>query len=123
MILDLLGSGNIALLSANSSKKKLKNLGIDPRQVIVSGGPFFFEDYELINQNLQEKAINNIKKKCDRILTEIKSINWSKKDLIFFYEKANNTDKIIFNKLDKISELIGKNVKSIEINSWKDLDF
>jgi len=43
-ILKLLTSDNIALISANSSKKKLKSLGVDSRRLIVTGGPIFVNE-------------------------------------------------------------------------------
>ena len=70
-IQDIIKNGNFGLVSANSSKKKLKTIGFDPRLLIVTGGPLFFEDYNKINQNISDNAIISIKKKCERILTQI----------------------------------------------------
>ncbi|MFX1340570.1 MAG: DUF2100 domain-containing protein [Promethearchaeota archaeon] len=121
-ILDLVKSNTIILISANSSKKKLKNIGIDPRNLIVSGGPLFIEDYTIINPNLSEKALENIKKKCERLINQLANEDWSKRDIIFIFEKENPTDILILNKLDKISHIIGKKFKIFELNSWKDLE-
>ena len=122
VIIDLLTSGHFALISANSSKKKLKNLGINPIYLIVTGGPFFIEDYHLVNPNIPENALNGLKKKIDRLLGQLKNQNWNGKDLFFIYESSNTTDKLILKKLAQISKLINKEIKCIEINSWKDLD-
>jgi len=110
------------LISANSSKKKIKNLGFNPQNLIVSGGPLFIEDYKIINPNITNKALEGIKKKCERFTNQLKDKNWKKKDLIFIYEKENPTDKLILKKLDEISNIIRKKVKTIEIKSWKALD-
>lgn len=122
IILDLAKNNMIVLISANSSKKKLKNLGVDPRNVIVSGGPLFIEDYKVINPNLSEKALENIKKKCDRLIKQLENEDWSKNNLIFIYEKKNPTDLLILNKLDRISNIIGKNLKTFGLDSWKNLE-
>lgn len=121
-ILDLLTSGNFALISANSSKKKLKNLGINPKYLIVTGGPFFIEDYHLVNPNIPENALEGMKKKIDRLLKQLKDKNWNDKHLFFIRESSNPTDNLILKRLGQISELINKEIKCIEINSWKDLD-
>jgi len=121
-IFKTLNSNNFALISANSSKKKLKNIGIDPRRLIVSGGPLFFEDYMILNPNIKNDQLQTIIKKCDRFINQIKKETWEEKDLIFIHEKGNFTDKFILDKINKISELIGKEVKVLEIKSWKDLD-
>jgi hypothetical protein len=121
-IQDIIESGNFGLVSANSSKKKLKTIGFDPRLMIVTGGPLFFEDYNKINQNISDNAIINIKKKCERFLTQIENINWNHKDLIFIYDSNNTTDKLILKRIDDLSKLIGKKVKTLEITSWNVLD-
>lgn len=121
-ILKLLIPNNIALISANSSKKKLKTIGVDPRHLIITGGPLFVNDYKTINPELSEKAIQSIKTKCERIINQIKNRNWDDKDLIFIYEKENPTDKLILNRMEEISNIIQKKVILIELRSWKDLD-
>ena len=115
-------SKSFALISSNSSKKKLKSIGIDPRRLIVSGGPIYYEDYKLINPNLTEKTLENIKSKCERILNQIRSESWINQDLIFIYEKENPTDKLILKRIEDLKDIIGKEVKTIEISNWKDLD-
>ncbi len=121
-ILKTLNSNNFALISANSSKKKLKNIGIDPRRLIVSGGPLFFKDYMVLNPDIKNEQLQSIKKKCDRLINQIKNETWEEKDLVFIYEKGNFTDKFILDKINRLSELIGKQVKVLEIKSWKDLN-
>ena len=97
-------------------------MGIDPRHVIVSGGPIFYEDYKIINPNLNDKALENIKTKCERILNELERESWQNKDLFFIYESENPTDKLIIKRLELVTKIIGKNLKLIEINDWKDFD-
>jgi hypothetical protein len=114
-----LNQNNIVLISANSSKKKLKKIGVDPRQIIVSGGPLFVEDYKILNPKIQKEALENIKKKCLRLVNQIKAENWKDKDIIFIYEEGNATDELILKKSNKIIELIGKNLKTLKIESWE----
>ena len=121
-ILKAISNNNIVLISANSSKKKLKNLGIDPRRLIVTGGPLFIEDYKVVNPNLPDKALPNLKKKCERVFNELKHEKWVGNELIFVHEKENATDKLILNKLEKISNLIKKEIKTIDVGSWTLLD-
>ncbi|MBY9007163.1 MAG: DUF2100 domain-containing protein [Candidatus Lokiarchaeota archaeon] len=111
-IISIFKEGNMAIISSNSIKKILKNIGIDPRQLIITGGPFFVEDYDKINPGIQ--------KKCDRLIEEIKNIDWNNRDLYFLFEIQNKSDKLTLDKLDKISELIKKPVITIEINSWNE---
>jgi len=118
----LSGKTNLFLVSANSSKKKLKNIGIDPRNVIVSGGPLMFEDYKKVNPTIPDNALPGIRKKCDTLLKKIKSTNWQNKELIFIFERKNNTDKIIQEELELISDNIGKEIRVFEIISWKILE-
>jgi len=121
-IIKSLGNKNMALISANSSKKKLKSIGIDPRDIIVTGGPINYKDYKIINPNLTDNALTSIKKKCERIINQIRNEDWSHKDLIFIYETENATDKLILSKIEDISSLIGRSVRILEIRTWKDLE-
>ncbi len=122
IILDLVKKNMMLLISANASKKKLKNIGVDPRDVIVSGGPLFPEDYKIVNPNLTDNAFISIKKKCERLINELKSQDWRDKELVFIYEKDNPTDLLILDKNDKISTIIGKKMKTFELKSWKDIE-
>jgi len=122
VILDLVKNNEMLLISANASKKKLKNIGVDPRNLIVSGGPLFPEDYKIVNPNLTDNALISIKKKCERLLNELKNQEWRDKELIFIYEKDNPTDLLILDKSDRISNIIGKKMKIFELISWKDIE-
>ncbi len=121
-ILEAISNNNIILISANSSKKRLKSMGIDPRQLIVSGGPLFVEDYKVVNPNLPDSALPNLKKKCERVLNELKHEKWADKELVFVHEKENMADKLILNKLENISKEINKNIKTIDVGSWDTLE-
>jgi len=120
-ILDVFSEGNYLLVTSNSAKKILKDLGADPRNIIVSGGPFFLEDYKKVNPNIPIHALKGIEQKCKRLREEIKNENWIEKDLFFLHEKNAIADKLTLNKINLISELIGKEVKTIEIESWDNL--
>ncbi|TXT58977.1 MAG: hypothetical protein BAJALOKI2v1_270005 [Promethearchaeota archaeon] len=109
------------LVSSNSAKKVLKSLGVDPRDIIVSGGPLFYEDYKTVNPNIPDKALESIKKKCERVLEDIKSKDWEKKDLIFIYEKDDIGDMLILDKIPRLEHMINKDVKTIALSSWDDL--
>ena len=122
LILNLNKKKNIFLVSANSGKKKLKTIGIDPRNIIVTGGPLLSEDYKIINPQLTENALSNIKKKCDTLKNEIEKRNWKESGLVFIYEDKNITDKLILEKINIISDIIGKNLETVVINLWRDLE-
>ncbi|MFX0073584.1 MAG: DUF2100 domain-containing protein [Candidatus Hermodarchaeota archaeon] len=122
LISKIIKEETLVLISANSAKKKLKNLGVNARNLIVTGGPLFVQDYKVINPNLTEKALEGIKKKCDKLFEDLKSIEWLNKDLIFIREKNNPTDSLILNQLSAINDVVGKEIQSYELNSWDELD-
>ncbi len=121
-LLKLVKNNMKILISANSSKKKLKSIGIDPRNIIVSGGPLSVEDYKIVNPNLSEKALENINKKCKSLIRQLDNENWSNYNLTFIYEKENISDTLIIKKIDIISNIIGKKVNTFELKSWDDLE-
>lgn len=121
-IITLIQEGNFALINSNSAKGKLKNLGIDARKLIVTGGPIKPEDYRVVNPNIPESALKGIQKKCDRIFDEIRSEDWTNKNLLFLYEEENVTDQLILKRIEEISEVIGKEVKVLKFSNWDIFD-
>jgi hypothetical protein len=119
-IVDVISSGNKALISSNSAKDILKEWGLDPRKLIVTGGPLFLEDYQKVNPDIPDHALEGIKKKCEGIMETIENENWEDKDLYFIYETENRADTYTYEKIGRISDLIGKRVKVIKISSWDD---
>ncbi len=117
-VIDVMSKGNIALISSNSAKNILKEWGIDPRNLIVIGGPLFPEDYQKVNPTIPENALKGIQKKCKGVMDSIKGKNWDDKDLYFLYETENIADTYTYEKLDRVNDLIGKKVKVIKISSW-----
>jgi hypothetical protein len=118
----VLGKDNMALISSNSAKKVLKDLGIDPRKLIITGGPLYFEDYKKVNPQIPDTALEGIKKKCENLFQEIKNHDWKNKDLYFICEKGDISDELTLEKIDRLSELINKKIKVIKIDDWKDLE-
>jgi hypothetical protein len=122
-IKNALMADNMAIISSNSAKKILKNMGIDPRKLIITGGPLFIEDYKKVNPQIPDNALKAIKKKCKNLIREIKNQDWNKnRDLYFIYEKGDLSDELTLEKLDRISDLIDKKVKVIKLDSWKELE-
>ncbi|MHA1764180.1 MAG: DUF2100 domain-containing protein [Promethearchaeota archaeon] len=113
---------NIILISSNTVKKKLKKMGVDPRKLIATGGPFFIEDFKKINPSLTPEALTGIEKKCQNLISQLKREKWDNKDLIFIKEENNPTDNLILERIPDISDIIGKEVKVIKIKSWDMLD-
>jgi len=116
-----MGKNNYILVSANHSKKILKNIGFDPTKLIISGGPLIFKNYIKVNPELNESAFQGIKRKCDKIINLLNNINWRDSHLIFIYEGTNKTDLIILDELKELEKIIGIEVELLDIKSWKHL--
>ncbi|MFW9937655.1 MAG: DUF2100 domain-containing protein [Candidatus Thorarchaeota archaeon] len=115
-IKEFVGNLNIILVSSNSNKKKLKELGIDPRNIIVSGGPILIKNYLKINPNISNKILPSIKKKSENLILKLKNLSSEDTDIVFLYDHENKTDKIILEELLEISGLIGKKITSYDIS-------
>ncbi|MFX1556260.1 MAG: DUF2100 domain-containing protein [Promethearchaeota archaeon] len=115
-IKELAGNLNIILVSSNSNKKKLKELGIDPRSIIVSGGPILVKNYLKVNPNISNKILPSIKKKSENLILKLKNLSSEDTDIVFLYDHENKTDKIILEELLEISGLIGKKIISYDIS-------
>jgi len=118
-IVELIKKKKYIIVSASNSKKKLKNFGIDPRSIVVTGGPIFVENYKKVNPTLTDNALLGIKKKSEHIVNQIKKLAKSEKELIFLYEKDNLTDQIILKELGFLENTIDIKIKNYNIKSWK----
>lgn len=114
-IIDIIKSNSLIIISANSLKKKLKNLGADPRQLIVTGGPLFIENYKKINPKIPREVLFNIKKKCENLIKQIKKLSKLNNELIFLYKNVNSTDQIILKELDVLEKIVKKKIRRYEI--------
>lgn len=118
-IVELIKKKKYIIVSASNSKKKLKNFGIDPRSIVVTGGPLFVENYKKVNPTLTDNALLGIKKKSDHLVNQIKKLAKSAKELIFLYEKDNLTDQIILKELDFLENTFDIKITDYNIKSWK----
>ncbi|MGV9199112.1 MAG: DUF2100 domain-containing protein, partial [Promethearchaeia archaeon] len=121
LLLNEVDKNTILLVSANSSKKVLKKMGFDPRNIIVTGGPIFFEDYKIINPEIPDQALQGIQKKCEKIFNELKSQDWESHDLLFIYEKDNKADNLIIEKIDRLKNIIDSEIELFELPDWDEL--
>jgi hypothetical protein len=118
-LIELIKKKKFIIVSASNSKKKLKNIGIDPRSIVVTGGPLFVENYKKVNPNLTDNALLGIKKKSEHLVNQIKKLAQSAKDLIFLYEKDNLTDQIILKELDFLEDTYDIKITNYNVKSWK----
>ena len=116
-VTDLIKKENIIIISASYLKRKLKNLGADPRNLIVTGGPLFIENYKKINPTLSDEALSNIKKKSEHLLNLIEKYAKTEKQIIFLYEKDNLTDLIILEELDLLEKKVNRKIKIYKMKS------
>ncbi|MFX1499282.1 MAG: DUF2100 domain-containing protein [Promethearchaeota archaeon] len=114
-IIDIIKSNSLIIVSANSLKKKLKNHGVDPRQLIVTGGPLFIENYEKINPKISHEVFLNIKKKCENLVSQIKNLSKLNNEITFLYKKVNLTDQIILKELDELEKIVKKKIRRYEV--------
>lgn len=118
-IIELIKKKKFIIVSTSNSKKKLKNIGIDPRSIVVTGGPLFVENYKKVNPNLTDNALLGIKKKSEHLVNQIKKLLKSAEELIFLYETDNLTDQIILKELNFLESTYDIKITNYNIKSWK----
>ncbi|MFX0031213.1 MAG: DUF2100 domain-containing protein [Candidatus Hodarchaeota archaeon] len=116
-VTDLIKKENIIIISASYLKKKLKNFGVDPRNLIVTGGPLFVENYKKLNPTLSDEALSNIKKRSEHLLNLIEKFAKTENKIIFLYEKDNLTDLIILEELDLLEKKINRKIEIYKMKS------
>ncbi len=118
-LVELIKKKKNIIVSASNSKKKLKNFGIDPRSIIVTGGPLFVENYKKVNPTLTDNALIGIKKKSEHLVNHIKKLAKSTTELIFLHEKDNLTDQIILKELNFLESTYDIKITNYNVKSWK----
>jgi hypothetical protein len=118
----LIESERYILISASHSKKILKNVGFNPLNIIVSGGPLILKDYLKVNPNLSKKILQGIKRKTINTFNKLKNIAKAGSKITFIYIEKNETDQIILEELSEIKDIIGKDIDLFEIPNWKMLE-
>jgi len=109
---------NVVLVSTNSEKKKLKSIGIPTQDIKVIGGPIDLNDYKKIGKKIPDNVLENIKKKNEDLVNDLKEIVLHNKTIVFIYSDDEITDNLNRSKINEIEGKIGKNIKIIRIKSW-----
>lgn len=111
------------LVSSAKNRKKLINLGLDPNQIIATGGPINPEDIRILNPNITESNLKGINNKIEKFWKTIESkLNESNyNSIILLIENANLADQILSKRVNEIKTRLSHSVKVLTIPTF-DLD-
>lgn len=106
---------------SSSTRRKLLELGIDPRFVVVTGGPLDVADFKSLNPNMSDVALDTVRRKVETVWRDIERRTPEAKKILVLAEKGNKGDLMVAEKADEIRKRTGLKTFVKTFSSLKDL--
>ncbi|MEM2146008.1 MAG: DUF2100 domain-containing protein [Candidatus Jordarchaeaceae archaeon] len=113
--------GILFITVSSSTRRKLLDLGIDPRFVVVTGGPLDVADFKSLNPNMSDVAIDTVRRKVETVWRDIERKTQEVKKILVLAEKDNKGDLMVAEKVDEIRKRTGLKTFVKTFSSLKDL--
>jgi hypothetical protein len=114
-------TGILFITVSSSTKKRLLDLGVDPRFVVVTGGPLDAMDVKSLNPNISDEALETVRRKVEGVWREIERKVSEVKRILVLAEKDNKGDLIVSEKVDEIQKRTGLKTFVKTFSSLQDL--
>jgi len=112
------------IVNSQKNRKKLIDLGLDPDQILATGGPIFENDIQSLNPNIPDNALQNIQNKIQKfwkiLRTKIQQGKFNK--LILLLDESNSADKILIEKKGELELMLSIDVQYMTIPSFDQID-
>lgn len=100
-------TGILFVTVSSSTKKRLLDLGIDPRFVVVTGGPLDVRDVKSLNPNISDEALETVRRKVEGVWRDIERKVPEAKKILVLAEKDNKGDLMVSEKAEEIQKRTG----------------
>ncbi len=100
-------TGILFVAVSSDTRKRLLELGVDPKFVVVTGGPLNASDVKSLNPNISDKALETVKRKVDGVWRDIKRKAPEVKRILVLVERGNKGDLMISERADEIQTRTG----------------
>ena len=111
-------------VSSSKNRKKLIDLGLDPAQIVATGGPITVMDIKTLNPQITTLALQNFQNKIQTFWTILKSKVQEKfwNGIILLLEKENVADKILSTHKDEFEKNLSLPIQIINISTFDQLN-
>lgn len=109
------------IVVSSSTRKRLLELGVDSRFVVVTGGPLNAIDVKSLNPNISEEALGTVRKKVEGVWRDIEAKAPEVKKILVLAEEGNKGDLMVSERADEIQRRTGLQTLVKTFSSVQDL--
>lgn len=95
-------TGILFITVSSSTRRKLLDLGADPRFVVVTGGPLDVADVKNLNPNISDETLETVRRKVETVWRDIERKALDSKKILVLAEKDNKGDLMVAEKAEEI---------------------
>lgn len=100
-------TGFLFVVVSSDTRKRLLELGVDPKFVVVTGGPLNAVDVKSLNPNISDEALETVKRKVDRVWRDIERKAPEVKRILVLVERGNKGDLMVSERANEIQTRTG----------------
>ncbi|MGQ9723133.1 MAG: DUF2100 domain-containing protein [Candidatus Jordarchaeum sp.] len=113
--------GILFVVVSSSTRKRLLELGVDPRFVVVTGGPLNAIDVKSLNPSISDEALETVRKKVEGVWRDIEARTPEVERILVLVEEGNKGDLMVSERADEIQRKTGLRTLVKTFSSVQDL--
>ena len=100
-------SGILFVVVSSSARKRLLDLGVEPRFVVVTGGPLNAVDMKALNPGISDEALEMVGRKVESVWREIESRAAEAERIVVLVEEGSEGGVMVSERADEIQRRTG----------------
>lgn len=114
-------SGILFVVVSSSARKRLLDLGVEPRFVVVTGGPLNAVDVKALNPGISDEALEMVGRKVESVWREIESRAAEAERIVVLVEEGSEGGMMVSERADEIQRRTGVQTSVKTFPSVRDL--
>jgi len=114
-------SGILFVVVSSSARKRLLDLGVEPRFVVVTGGPLNAVDMKALNPGISDEALEMVGRKVESVWREIESRAAEAERIVVLVEEGSEGGVMVSERADEIQRRTGVQTLVKTFQSVRDL--
>ena len=114
-------SGILFVVVSSSARKRLLDLGVEPRFVVVTGGPLNAVDVKALNPGISDEALEMVGRKVESVWREIESRAAEAERIVVLVEEGSEGGVMVSERADEIQRRTGVQTLVKTFQSVRDL--
>lgn len=114
-------TGILFITVSSSTRRKLLDLGVDPKFVVVTGGPLNAMDVKSLNPSIPEEALETVRRKVEGVWRDIEKRVPEANKILVLAERDNKGDLMVSERSGEIQKRTGLKTFVKAFSSLQDL--